>query len=687
MVLFAVATAALATVPLGEKVRVSNMGPDGDVTFGPSPSSRTGVAYNSAAGEYLVVWASDDSAVPNDVEVWGRRLSAAGAPIGAKFQISDMGPPATAAYGAVLFGRVSAAYNAQANEYLVVWSADDNAGGVVNDEFEIYSQRLSAGGVQLGPDDQRISQMGTDGLTTFTALDPHVAYDEAANQYVVVWHGDDAVDGAFEIHAQLVNPGGMPIGPDDLRVSTMGNTEADINFGGFAASVAVAPANNQYLIAWHGDDDGSGLADNEFEIFVQRLTAGLVPVGTDDQRISTMGPDGSSAFIASEPAVAFNPVADQYLVAWRGEDNVPPLVEDEFEVFVQRLTGAGAETGADDARISEMGTDGLTDGTVRSPSVAFNAQAGEYLVTWYGDDGAPPLVDNEFEVFAQRLSSTGAQIEGDTRVSDMGPDGNATFGASGPALVGSTTSADYLATWIGDDATGLLGNDEFEVYARRLGPAPPPPPPPPPQPPGGPPSITLPKATLKSTYSGRTLKGTLTVTGTSSGASSVAVNLAKKGKTAALFSTNARVPAGAFTLSIKLTSRRLLPGAHTLTLTPAGGPAVSIPVTVATPRNGIVGSAVASSIRGGPAATRLPGGARTVFFRFKFLALPKKGVPIAVRNFKDGKPLSPKPVGKRRATIVDSFVRSGGGLLPSGRWRAVLYVGKKAVAATSMRLG
>jgi hypothetical protein len=663
------------------------MGPDGDITFGPSPSSRTGVAFNSAAKEYLVVWTADDTAVPNDVEVWGRRLSAAGAPIGSKFQISDMGPAGNATFGAFLFGRVSAAYNSQANEYLVVWSADDNTGLLVDGEFEIYSQRLSAEGLQLGPDDQRISQMGADGLTTFAASDPHVAYDEAANQYVVVWHGDDATNDAFEVHAQLVNPGGMPVGPDDVRVSEMGALETDPAFGGFSASVAVAPTNGQYLVVWSGDHDGAGLVDNELEIYAQRLSAGLLAVGTNDQRISTMGPDATNVFIATEPAVTYNPTTDQYLVAWRGDDNVAPLVDNEFEVFAQRLTGTGVETGADDARISDMGTNGLTDGTVRLPSVAFNAQAGEYLVTWFGDDGVAPLVDNEFEVMAQRLSSAGAEIQGDTRVSDMGPDGNTSFGAFGSALVASTTSADYVATWIGDDAAGLLGNDEFEVYARRLGPAPAPPPAPPPPPSGGPATLVLSKASLKSTYSGRTLRGTLTVTGTSSGASSVAISVARKGKTTALFSTTTSVPAGAFTVSTKLSSRRLLPGAHTLTLTPAGGAAVSIPVTITSPRNGIVGSAVASSIRGGPAATRIPGGARTVFFRFKFLALPKKGVAIAVRNFKDGKPLSPKPVGKRRTAVVDSFVRGGGGLLPSGRWKAVLYVGGKAVAAASVRLG
>lgn len=679
--LFIAIASALAIVPLGSKGRVSDMGPDGNINFGPSSFSRTGVAYNSAANEYLAVWASDDTAVDNDVEVWGRRLDASGTPIGSKFQISNMGPAGDATYGAAPFDRVSVAYNSQANEYLVVWSADDDLAPLANGEYEIYAQRVDASGVQQLPDDQRISDMGADGNALIDASDPQVAYDAVANQYVVVWQGDDATDGAFEIYAQLVNPGGMPIGTNDKRVSDMG-PEANIAFDAFDPTVA-ASASGEYLVAWQGDDDTAPLVDNEFEIFAQRLNASLVEQGTNDQRISGMGPDGLTTFVAREPAVAYNPTANQYLVAWQGDDNTAPLVDNEFEIFAQRLTAAGAETGTDDARISDMGTNGSTTATVRAPSAAFSAKADEYLVTWFGDDGRPPLADNEFEVFFQRLSPAGAEVSADTRVSEMGPDGNANFGASGPALARSTQAAEYLATWIGDDAAGLLGNDEFEVYARRIGPPPPPPPPPP----GAPPSVALAGASLKGTFSGRTLKGTLKIAGAASASSSVAIRLTRKGRTAALFSTASTVPAGAFTLSLRVSSRRILPGAHTLTVTPAGGSPVSAAVVIAPPRNGIVGSATASSIRGGPAATRIPGGARTVFFRFRFLALPKKGVAIAVRNFKDGKPLGRKPVGKRRAAVIDSFVRSGNGSLPSGRWKAVLYVGGRAVAATSVRLG
>ena len=61
------------------------------------------------------------------------------------------------------------AYNARRNEYLVVWSGDDDTGPLVNDEFEIFAQRLTTDGDEVGANDRRISDMGPNGGTAFSA--------------------------------------------------------------------------------------------------------------------------------------------------------------------------------------------------------------------------------------------------------------------------------------------------------------------------------------------------------------------------------------------------------------------------------------------------------------------------------------------------------------------------------------
>ena len=100
-------------------------------------------------------------------------------------------------------------------------------------------------------------------------------------------------------------------------------------------------------------------------------------------------------------------------------------MNNEFEIFGQRVDGASAAEIGGDLRLSDMGPDGDPDFGAFHPAVAYNSTQDEYLVVWYGDDNTGLLVDNELEIFGQRVAgATGAEIGGDIRLSDMGPDGD-----------------------------------------------------------------------------------------------------------------------------------------------------------------------------------------------------------------------------------------------------------------------
>ncbi|HNJ44403.1 MAG TPA: hypothetical protein PKZ53_28235, partial [Acidobacteriota bacterium] len=128
-------------------------------------------------------------------------------------------------------------------------------------------------------------------------------------------------------------------------------------------------------------------------------------IGTNDFRISDMGPDGDANFDALNASVAYNSTNNEYLVVWDGEDNTSPLVDGESEIFGQRVNAAtGAEIGVNDFRISDMGPNGDAAYDAFNPSVAYNSTNNEYLVVWSGDDNTAPFVDNEFEIYGQRLN-------------------------------------------------------------------------------------------------------------------------------------------------------------------------------------------------------------------------------------------------------------------------------------------
>ena len=510
---------------IGLDFGISSMGTPGSSLF---DAGNPDVAYNTADNEYLVVWDADDNTAPlvdNEFEIFGQRLSAAtGNSVGVDdFRISDMGPNGDFAYSAL---NPAVAYNSTGNDYVVVWYGDDNIAPLVEGENEIFRQRLSAAGVELGANDFRVSDMGSDGSADFAALDPDVAYNSTNNEYLVVWKGDDVTNGEFEIFGQRLNGTAANLGTNDFRISDLG-PDPNALFDADHPSVTYSAAVNEYLVVWNGDDDTAPLVDNEFEIFGQRLNgATAAAVGSNDFRISDIGPNGNTSlnafapvvafnstnneyqvvweadfrdnefeiftqrlaaatglevgtndrrisdvgsegnFAARESAIAFNSISNEYLVVWAGENTA----DNEFEIFGQRINATtGAEVGTNDFRISDMGPDGNTSFSVSTPAVAFNSTINQYLVIWQGEDDIAPLVVNEREIFGQRLSAAGTALgANDFRISDAGPNGNINFDVADPAVAYNSTNNQYLVVWSADDNTAPLVDNEYEIFGQRI---------------------------------------------------------------------------------------------------------------------------------------------------------------------------------------------------------------------------
>src|SRR5262245_1688429 len=319
---------------------------------------------------------------------------------------------------------------------------------------------------EVGFNDFRLSFMGNDGDPNFGAFDPAVACNTLNNEYLVVWSGDDFTDGEFEIFGQRLDASPAAALGGKIRISDLG-PDGDTNFGAHGPAVAYNPTNNEYLVVWYGDDNTAPLVNGDLEIWGQRLNAATgAEVGTNDFRISGIGPNGDPRFQAFSPAVAYNPTRNEYLVVWSGDSNVLGMVDEEFEIFGQRLN-ASTGAGIDSVRLSDMGPGGNANFDAFFPAVAYNGAANEYLVVWSGDD----TTDNEFEIFGQRLDASKAFQVGanDFRISDVGPDGDTRFSAGFYSAVAYNGAAnEYLVVWSGDDNTGTLVDNESEVFGKRL---------------------------------------------------------------------------------------------------------------------------------------------------------------------------------------------------------------------------
>ena len=436
-------SAAAVPGPAGLQARVSSTAAD---TAAARDASNPALAANTKANEYLAVWQSDAVGADNKYEIWARRVSLAGTPLGVAVRVSTTGLDTDPTRDAT---DPQVAYDAQSNEYLVVWQANPpSAAGKV----EIFAQRLSALGALIGAPIQ-VSTTGAPGDTTRGAARPVVAYDTKADEYLVVWSADGlALDNKFEIFAQRLSGAGTTLG-GVMQVSSTGSP-GSASRDAYNPAVDYSPELDQYLVAWEAD----GLAlDNKFEIFAQPVAGGGAPTGAA-ARISTTGSDLDATRDAFSPAVSHGSNPAEYLVAWRADSLG---VDNKFEVFAERVGGAGAPTGSA-IRLSRTGSDTDATQSALKPALAYNPLGNEFLASWRADT---VLGGSKFEVFVSRIAADGTVLDANVQMSRTGLATDAFRDAFNGAIAYHPASNDFLVAWWAD---GLALDNKFEIFARRF---------------------------------------------------------------------------------------------------------------------------------------------------------------------------------------------------------------------------
>ncbi len=380
-------------------------------------------------------------------------------------RVTHIGPDANKDYDAE---ESSLAVNTQNNEYYMVFEATQSLSGTGANtvaEVEIYAQRVNAiTGFNIGLP-SRISQMGPDGNASYDARNPDVAYNSSANEYLVVWYGDTdnggVIEGEFEIWGKRINASnGQAIG-NQFRISQMGPT-ANRSYDAIDPKVAYNSTNNTYLVVWRGEDGNLANAIGEFEIYGQQISVNGSEIGSNDFRISDMGPDNDSLYDAFSPDIVYNTTSNEFLVVWYADDNNAGHVSGEFEIYGQRINAStGAEIGSNDFQISETGVPGFITRSAKFPNVTWNSSLNQYLVVWSADPATGQFVGNEFEIFGQTISALGSQVGlDDFVISNMGPIGDNNFDAFRPAAVYYPDINAYAVSWRGD----TFFDGEFEIY-------------------------------------------------------------------------------------------------------------------------------------------------------------------------------------------------------------------------------
>ncbi|TJY37783.1 T9SS type A sorting domain-containing protein [Pontimicrobium aquaticum] len=380
---------------LGEEVqtndfRISFTGTDGDTRF---RADEPDVTWNSVNNEFLVVW-KGETAVDGELEIYGQRIDAnSGALIGSNFRISDVGDEGNTILGAA---KPKVSYSSTSNEYLVVWEGDDEN---QNNEMEIYGQRLSNTGAEIGSNDFKISNQLPEGDANFDARYPHLSWNSIDNEFLIIWQGETATNEEAEVFGQLYDANTNSLLGSNFKISDMG-TDGDTSFSiGQFVRCAYNAIDQEYLVIWNGSDIGANL----YEIYGQRLTSSGSEVGTNDFRI-TIVTDTNSNFDAWAPAITWNEKNNEYFLVYRADAN---NTQNEEEIYGQIITNTGSNSGGT-FLLSDMGTDGDANYDADNPAVATNGQDA-YLIVWQGDDNIAPN-DGETEIYLQMYGDASLSI-------------------------------------------------------------------------------------------------------------------------------------------------------------------------------------------------------------------------------------------------------------------------------------
>ncbi|UCF36764.1 MAG: hypothetical protein JSU96_18440, partial [Acidobacteriota bacterium] len=341
------------------------------------------VSFEAGLGaDFLVQMSGQHTLLITNSQQIGRRYRTRVDRLGlAQFPVTDA-PYKTPVNGS------AAALNPNSGEIFVVYSLDRSGFG----DFEIYGQRIDAASLNRIGEPVRISQMGPELNPDFAALQPDVAYNAQQNEYLVVWSGDDATDGKYEIYGQRLDAtSATPIGTNDFPISATGSASAPA-LGAHHPRVAYNEFTNQYFVVWHADAQ----RDNEFAIYGRRFDAAGVALSSQ-AKLNNVGGTGS---VALNPDILFDSNRNEYLAIWQAGS----ASSSTAQIYGLQLNGnTGNPSQSQEFKITSRTDTSLPERLTPGASVGANLSQGEYIVVWAGSDG---------RIYGQRFDSATGQIVG-----------------------------------------------------------------------------------------------------------------------------------------------------------------------------------------------------------------------------------------------------------------------------------
>ncbi len=293
-----------------------------------------------AKGNYIAVW-SEVSA--GNSEIKGQIYTAAGAPLGAVFKVSQ-DPAGTPTIPADFMPSVAATKSG----FVVVWLNLLPASATFpGTKPQVLARRFNATGAPLGAQ----VKLST-GLVIGTR--PEVCVD-TTDRILAIWTSADQFlpfqPSKMGISMRRLSPTGTPLAAQEVVLPPTSNAlQPAIGCGG----------GSTFVVVWHGD---LAPAVEGTDIIGQRYSRLARKVGPAF-RINTV-----TVSHQRDPSISFD-TKGNFVVVWQG------YTGSKYGVFGRRYTGAGVATGGE----FEVATDDHLK--LEDPRVSHIGTAGNYVVVW-----------------------------------------------------------------------------------------------------------------------------------------------------------------------------------------------------------------------------------------------------------------------------------------------------------------
>jgi hypothetical protein len=401
--------------PVGPEIQVNTYTTGSQAVFYQAVSS-------DGAGGFVVVWRSPygDGTDTSGLSIHGRRLDAAGLPVGAEFQVNTYTTDHQGAAAVAPMG---------AGGFVVVWAS--NQGDGPDASGSIQAQRYDATGMPLG------GQFEVNLYTPSFQDSPAVTPLGTAGAFVVVWRSDGSGEtdtSGTSIQARLFDVEGMPLGEFQVNSYTTGTQRTP---------AVLALEDGGFVVVWSSLGSGGSDTDDE-SVQMRRFDGAGTPAGPDFQvntyttsyqAVPGIGADGSGGFV----------------VTWAsggsaGSDSIGASAQ------ARRFDAAGNALG-DDFQVNAY-TTGAQYGYAVAPDAA-----GGFVLVWVST--SDPVDTSDRSIHLQHFDPTGAPAGGDFLVNTY------TTGSQDLPIVAPDGAGGFLVAW---ESVGSAGTDAsgVSVQARRF---------------------------------------------------------------------------------------------------------------------------------------------------------------------------------------------------------------------------